>query len=176
MKELVVDDHGFRYHIILSSLPPGPGVNHRRTVSLAVCTLSIPACALHLTSSLWIEHLHPSPFPPSLLPAMSDHPLSLSSQKQEMQEQQQQVPPRKHLGDLEAPGEHDDKVIDGKHGEGHDNASFLDHSNSISISQRLLKFGVEEVGVYPIAEKDRTDASFFKVITLWVAMSVGVVP
>jgi len=76
---------------------------------------------------------------------------------------------KKFLNDVEA-SEEDDKLNPTTQG----NASI--HLHSTSIAQRLLKFGVEEVGVHPIAAKDRTDASFIKVFTLWVAVSVGVIP
>ena len=47
---------------------------------------------------------------------------------------------------------------------------------SNGITRRLLKIGVEEVGVHPIPESQRTDARFFKVYTLWNAMSISVLP
>jgi hypothetical protein len=45
-----------------------------------------------------------------------------------------------------------------------------------SFTRRLLKLGIEELGVHPIPIKDRTDTGFYQVFTLWVAMSVGVIP
>lgn len=47
---------------------------------------------------------------------------------------------------------------------------------SNSFTRRLLKLGVEELGVHPIPVKDRTDTKFYHVLTLWVSMSVGLVP
>lgn len=45
-----------------------------------------------------------------------------------------------------------------------------------SFTRRLLKLGVEELGVHPIPEKERTDTHFYQVATLWISMSVGLVP
>lgn len=45
-----------------------------------------------------------------------------------------------------------------------------------SFTRKLLQYGVEEVGVRPISEAERTDTQLYKVFTLWVAMSVGVIP
>jgi hypothetical protein len=45
-----------------------------------------------------------------------------------------------------------------------------------SFTRRLLKLGVEELGVHPIPVKERTDTKFYHVLTLWVSMSVGLVP
>lgn len=47
---------------------------------------------------------------------------------------------------------------------------------SNDLTRRLLKFGVEEVGVHPIPTSERTDGDYKKVFTLWVAMSVSVLP
>lgn len=45
-----------------------------------------------------------------------------------------------------------------------------------SFTRKLLKLGVEELGVHPIPEKERTDTHFYQVATLWISMSVGLVP
>lgn len=45
-----------------------------------------------------------------------------------------------------------------------------------NFTRKLLKFGVEELGVHPIPEKERTDTHFYQVATLWISMSVGLVP
>lgn len=47
---------------------------------------------------------------------------------------------------------------------------------SNSFTRKMLKLGVEELGVHPIPEKDRTDRHFYQVATLWISMSVGLVP
>lgn len=47
---------------------------------------------------------------------------------------------------------------------------------SNSVTRRLLRFGVEEVGVHPIPEVERTDVHVYKVFTLWIAMSISVLP
>lgn len=45
-----------------------------------------------------------------------------------------------------------------------------------NFTRKLLKLGVEELGVHPIPEKERTDTNFYQVATLWISMSVGLVP
>lgn len=45
-----------------------------------------------------------------------------------------------------------------------------------SFTRKLLQYGVEANGVRPISESERTDTQYYKVFTLWVAMSVGVIP
>lgn len=62
-----------------------------------------------------------------------------------------------------------------------DREAQIDHASRASLitnsfTRRLLKLGVEELGVHPIPEKERTDTGFYQVFTLWVAMSVGVIP
>lgn len=57
--------------------------------------------------------------------------------------------------------------------------SDLDSRASIlsnSFTRRLLKIGIEEVGVQPIPEHERTDTRSLKVATMWMAMNIGIIP
>lgn len=98
------------------------------------------------------------------LPAdLTDHMPRLSSLSEpniptDMEKQAQQAQQSKHDAELESD-------LDSK-------ASIL----SNSITRKLLKYGVEENGVYPIAVAERTDTKYIKVATLWAAMNVGIIP
>ena len=81
-------------------------------------------------------------------------------------------------GDMGEPLEEDTKLPSSSKKQ-HEIEDDLESQASVyanSFTRKLLQYGVEANGVRPISAAERNDQQYFKVFTLWVSMSVGVIP